>query len=1006
MLEHATLDEAPTPAPVADSRRLAITALLFLSGATGLVYEIVWSKHLANVLGSSGHAHAVVLGAFMGGLALGAFLLGSWADRVRSPLRLYGLLELGIGLYALIFPLVLGGLTRAYLMVAPHLSEGLRPLAKLTLAGAALAVPTVLMGGTVPALVRHFTHGLGRMRRELSALYAVNSLGASLGAFSGAVVLVPSLGLASSARLAALLNLLLGAAAVALASGRFSPGPRAVEVESAPEPASELPLESSHHQVRAALAGTALAGFTAMLYETTWIRLLSIVLGASTYAFTFILTAFILGIGLGSFWLMRRAERPAESPLRLFGWLQLFLAVSVCLVLPWYVRLPHLFWKAHHALQRSAETWPLYQGVVFLFCCAVLLLPAFLLGASFPAAARAATVRVAGLGRQLGGVYLWNTLGTIAGAVAGGLWLLPWLGMEGCFVLGVVTNLATAAIGLRSGAPVAEGALGSGRLARWLGPWMARARVRPQHGFAALALGLALLLWAGGGWSRFIANADAFRQRGAPFESFDEYRAAVSEAFEVLYEKDDSVASVLVAQGRTNQRRFLRINGKVDASNGPDVETQVLAGHLGILLHPRPVKRVLLVGAGAAITAGAILTHEVERVDLVELSPAVLEAARLFSEDNRKALDDPRLHAHVDDAKSFLALAPADYDLVVSVPSNPWVSGVSGLFSKDFFREVAAHLAPDGLLLQWVHTYESSRSILGLVVRTLRDTFPHTTSWLGPQDVLFVASRAPLKPSVEALASRLAARPEVKADLQRIDASDVWSILGRQLHSEPGLAELGGQGAVNTDDLNHLEYEAPVAFFEGRARVELPDERLSPRSDGRLALAELLERQPLTAEGASQLHRALARHPGGNAALLRSVAERWQALAPDSVAPRLALGRILLFQGEVYSALEVLKAGLALDRTQPDLVALYVRAHLRRAKMAHSTFGVYGWEVATLLAEAEAAHLGSETLRRARAELCKLAPGVQCPPDAGPEAGESAAPSSADGKGSEGGAHD
>ncbi|MHB8874974.1 MAG: spermine/spermidine synthase domain-containing protein [Myxococcaceae bacterium] len=920
-------------------RRRLILAFLFLSGATGLVYELVWSKYLSNLLGNSGQAHAVVLATFMGGLALGAYAFGRTADRVKSPLRLYGLLELAVGLYALAFRPVLDVLGGVYLAIAPLVPESARLGPKLLLAAASLIIPTMLMGGTLPALVRHFTSGLGSMRRELSRLYAVNSIGAAFGVFLAGVRLAPNFGLSASTRMAAAVNLILALSAIALSLRREGP---------APAPASEEPEQVyPQRAVRAALVCVAASGFTAMLFEVTWIRLLTIVLGSSAYAFTLILTAFILGIGLGSFWLMtRRTER---DTLRLFGWLQVCLVVAVCAALPLYVRLPHYFWVAHHTLRRSVEAWPAYQALTFFFCCTVLVVPTFFMGASFPAAARVATARMSELGRQLGGVYLWNTVGTISGAALGGLVLLPLLGLEGNFTVGIVITVAAAALALGL-APT-----GAASLPRRLWP-------------AGLALGCAVVyVTASWGWTGFIANADAFRQRDKPYGSHAEYRAALDRAFETLFIQHDTFATVLVGRGRSTEHQFMRINGKVDASNGSDSETQVLAGHIGLLLAKREVKKVLLIGSGAAITAGAILTHDVERVDLVEISPAVMEGAKLFARDNRNALDDPRLHVHIDDAKTFMALSKVKYDLVVSVPSNPWVAGVSGLFSQDFFKIVAEHLEPDGLIVQWVHTYESVDEIVKLVVRTFR----HATAWLGPQDLLFVGGRRPLAIDPSRIEARLA-RPGVREDLARCDAGDVVSLLARQVHGEEGLALFAGDGLLNTDDLNVLEYAAPIAFFIDKPPFAVGDERRLAGGGG-LAIEGYLREHPLTPESAQSITKALSRYPKSNASLMRSIEERWVALAPGSPEAVLALARTALVQDDYLATTAVARPRLAAGDRSPDLVSVFLRARTRQVRLSRAAWNPVPLDEELRYGEeARAAHPGHPGLAASFEEFCTL----------------------------------
>ncbi|HEX4621657.1 MAG TPA: spermidine synthase, partial [Myxococcaceae bacterium] len=509
----------------------------------------------------------VVVATFMLGLALGARVFGSVADRTLRPLRLYAALELGVGAYAFAFPKLFAGASALYLKVAPHLSEGARGGPKLLVAAALLLVPTVLMGGTLPALARHEAGQSRDIRRALARLYAVNSLGAAVGAFIAGVRLVPLLGLWSSAASAAGVNLALGAAAFALSASavpRDAPAGQAV-----PPPG----LSYGPGAVRAALFGAGLSGFTSFLCELTWIRLLAVVLGGSTYNFTLALTAFILGIGLGSAWLARRREE--GDLLRLFGRLQVALAASIALAVPLYVRLPYAFSLAQANLARSAGTFSLYQAICFTFCLAVLLVPTFLMGAGFPAAARVVTAGVSEVGRGVGRLYIWNTVGAVLGATAGGLWLMPRIGMEGSFIAAMTLSL-----------------LGAAAAFRWA-PTGAR-----RQGIAWLAAGIVAVggyAVGGRGWARFLSNGAQFREAQARWDDFTAFREEVDRDYTTLFYRDDPVASIAVSDFRGGEPRSLRINGKTDASTGGDIGTQILVGHYGALLHPRPVKRVLVV---------------------------------------------------------------------------------------------------------------------------------------------------------------------------------------------------------------------------------------------------------------------------------------------------------------------------------------------------------------------------------------------------------------------------
>jgi len=907
-------------------------ALLFVSGATGLVYELVWSNYLQQTLGNSGQAHAIVIATFMGGLAAGAFLFGRLADRVKRPLLLYGLFELFIGLYAAVYPAVHGAMESLFLSLAPHFSEPMRVWPKLFIAGLSLVVPTLLMGGTLPAMLKHITRSAGSMRVDLARLYAVNSVGAAMGVLLAGVWLVPAVGLRAASGFAVALNAMVAIAALVV--GRKVPE----AVESTTEaPPMVFPL--SH--VRAAFFGVVLSGFTSMLLELAWIRLLAIVLGGSTYAFTLILTAFILGIGLGSLWVSRREDK--GDSLRTFGLLQLGVVAGVCLTLPLYVRLPHYFWVAHDLLARTKDTWPLYQALTFSFSCVVLLIPAFFIGAAFPVGARVAMAKVGDAGKRLGSVYAFNTVGTITGSLFGGLVLLPLITMEKSFVLAVVLTLASAAVALW---------LSSEGLKRWLP-------------IGAGVAGVLVFVAATSGWSRIVANMSAFREYGHPFESYAAYAKATEAEFAVDFYADDTFATVTVSHDTKNPKnQYMRINGKIDAStDSGDVETQILSGHIGMLLAPKKPKKVMVIGAGAALTAGSVLTHDVERLDLIEISPAVLEGARLFGEANLHALEDPRVHLYVDDAKTFLALAQYKYDLIISVPSNPWVTGVSGLFTREFFRTIEAHLEEDGVLLQWVHFYESSDALVKLVLRTLRETFPYSTTWGGNADLVMVSTRKPLALDFAELARRMA-EPKVKQDLQRIHLDRVVALLAKQVHTSEAQLRFAGPGPINSDDHNLLEFQAARAFFLRNRRIEVGDQRKHPGLHG-LWIEKWLLSNPLTADDARAIYDNLSFFHPKDDPLVRGAAEAWLALAPDDPAAHLAAAKLALAHGDLATALERLKG--------QDATPLFLEATGRALVGRRTVWADVALPV--LPANASATPEGRVQVEK----ICKLAPLVGCP---------------------------
>ncbi|MBL8912138.1 MAG: fused MFS/spermidine synthase [Archangium sp.] len=868
--------------------RTTALALVFFSGATGLIYEFCWSKRLANWLGNTGQAHAILLATFMGGLALGAWLFGRRADRSQRPLQLYGVLEIGVGVLALLFPTVLEAMGSLYVKVG---AVGGNP-ARLVLAVVTVLPPALLMGGSLPAMTRALTTQLGTAKSTLAKLYALNSLGAAVGSLFAGLVFVPAAGLAVTERFAVMFNVLVGV--LAILGGRAP-----MQTGDGETPSTDEVQERVYDSlaVRAVLIGTALSGFTAMLYEVTWIRLLSIIIGGTSYAFTLILSAFILGIALGSFWIARRREGDA---LRTFGLLQLLLVVAVVLTIPLYRRLPFIFFHLTQLL-RPDTSWNVYLFLTFAFCGLLLIPPTFLMGASFPLGARVVMRTKDTVGGEVGRVYLFNTVGTILGSLLGGLVLLPLIGLEGNFTVGLVANLIAATLCL------------------WPG-----SESRTRGVLAGAAVLIVMSAVTSHGWSRFISEAGRYREWKGHFSDFESFEKEAKGRATTRFYADDVFASVMVAE-QPGEHRFLRINGKADGSNDRgDLDTQALAAHMGVLLHPGQVKRVLLVGIGAGITAGSLLAHEgIERLDVVEISPAVIDAAAEFSEDNRNALKDPRCHVHIEDARTFLTLSEEKYDLIVSVPSNPWVTGVSGLFSRDFFRVARERLAPGGRMVQWIHTYESNEQLVKLVVRTLRDSFEHGTTWLGAADMLLIASREEQVIDADAMAARMTSA-SVSMDLKRLNVSRVTTLLARQVHSDEGQLEFAGEGPVNTDDHNLLEYLSPIAYFRSGEAVSLYDERVA--TDGaRLAFTAWTQKRKMRDFAWKELFFSLRGVHDERERVLRSVAHAWFQTAPDSQEAAMAVAQCELADGEFTSAVKTL-APFPKDSRAPEFEALYQRA--------------------------------------------------------------------------------
>jgi spermidine synthase len=524
---------------------VAVMLCFLASGMAGLIYQVVWTRYLALFLGHTSYAVVCVLVAFMGGLAVGNAWLGAQADR-RNPLAWYGWLEIGIALYAIVFPFYYELCDRAFLGVARQFTPGNGAILvlKFLFSLATILVPTTLMGATFPALTRFVTRALSELREKVAALYFINSFGAVLGCLVADFWWIPSFGLNRTVMGGAFLNL--GAGLVALGMSK-SAGTAQTESEAGSmETAGEETF--SPGELRLALAGIGLSGFVAMLYEVAWTRVLALTLGATTHAFSLMLVTFISGIAVGA-WLIYRVPWRGPS-LKAFAWAELALALAILGSMWFYAQLPYWFLHGASLLSRGPNSYPLYELLQALICFAVMFVPAVCLGLTLPLVSRVATNELAHTGRSVGRVFAVNTLGTVAGAVVTGLLVMPELGLPRTFALGIVINAGIGLSILYREQLTARLWLGAGVLA---------------VGFVA---GMGLILdeeWQ----CAFSAGLWRFAEPPATREAFEQ----AIHAGKILYYKDGAASTVTVSSKSNGGREVLslKVNGKTDAASAVDV---------------------------------------------------------------------------------------------------------------------------------------------------------------------------------------------------------------------------------------------------------------------------------------------------------------------------------------------------------------------------------------------------------------------------------------------------
>ncbi len=764
-----------------------LLAFAFLvSGAAGLIYQVVWTRLLVLVFGSTTLAVSTVLTIFMGGLALGAWLAGRWIDRSTRPLVIYAGIEAGIALSAVMIPWGLDHLLPVYQAVWTHVasSPGVLLGVRFALIALILLVPTMLMGATLPVLSRAIARGEGTMAGRVGRFYAINTAGAIGGAFATGFVLLPAFGITPTIRVGVLCNLL--AAAAAWMSARRGIGEDGAR-HGVGHAVSPTPQTTLGRVVGVTLA---LSGAAALVDEVVWSRALSLILGSSVYAFTSMLATFLIGLAGGTacgVWLARRVR----AGLVLMGTIQIGIAAVSLLTVALLAYLPLAFVGTAKALGVLGPTGiPLLQfGMSFL----VMLLPTFGFGLVFPVGLHLVLQDPRTVGGTVGRLYAVNTVGAIAGAFLAGFVFVPWLGVQASLLVATGTSLALG-VGLMAFDPAV-----------------------PKRRTLGLAAGICAVAVVGVAnippWSATLASSGVYWNLPRYVALFkhggiEEVRAHAA-AGRTLYHREGLTATVVVEQSLDGDRS-LTINGRTE-SGDLFMRTQVLIAHWPVWLAPR-ADRVLVIGFGSGATAGSVLRHPVGRLDVVELEAAVLDASRLFEPENGRPLADPRTRVSAADGRNYLLLTPDRYDVIISQPSLPWVAGAATLFTQDFFAIAAAHLEPGGVFGQWVTADAMGREQLQSVLAAFALVFPHVLV-VEPTsgDLLLIGSPAPLALDPRRVAASFA-DPAIVADLQRVDIGgprDLYqTLLGDEVTVKPLLA-----GAIpNRDENVYVEFSGPIAF--------------------------------------------------------------------------------------------------------------------------------------------------------------------------------------------------
>ncbi|MBN2361755.1 MAG: fused MFS/spermidine synthase [Deltaproteobacteria bacterium] len=904
-----------------------ISLAFFFSGAAGLVLEVVWCRLLHLSFGANAPAVSTVLAVYMGGMALGSWLVERWSWLRRRPWRAYAALEVLIAASALLLPGAIEALAPLHRWATAGLESSGSLLAVLLvralIVGSLLVLPTVAMGATLPLLSEGARGGFSA--RRIGMLYAINLAGAVVGSAAVGFVLIPQLGLSASNLVAAALDL--SAAALALRSARDRP---AVSAVAADTPRPRLRIRGRLAWI--ALIGLACSGLLAMQLQVLWSRALSVVIGSSTYAFSLILVVTLLGMAVGGRLIASSAApRQVRRPLRWLGWLFALAALGIAVGSQLVDRLPLV-------IRDAAQVPRLNAGVLFtaelLIVGAVVLVPAVALGGVLPAVLQVTQRQVRrDAGQFVGRAYALNTLGAIIGSALGGFGTLPLLGVDRGMLVTAGCYGALAAGTLYFSARLRQGAA-----QRW--------------GLPALVAALSIAILFAPGFNVLRWNLGFFRLYLPLAQGGDDLSNS-----RLLFHRDGIVSTVTVEDH--GESIALKVNGKVDASSKGDMPTQVLSGLLPLCLAEAP-RRAVVIGFGSGVTAGAILTGSIEELVLIELEQAVLEAGHLFSWVNEHPWRDPRTRVVVDDGRNYLARVDGSFDIIVSEPSNPWMSGASSLFTREFWHLAHGKLSENGVFLQWIQLYELDAQRIRSLVGTFARQFEHVlmfTAHPRSSDTFLVGSRRPLRLDLDR-ARALFADPAAARFLERAELHSPIELAGLILFGDEEVRAFAAGAPENNDDNAYVEFHAPLdliayaerdadlpmlAQLEGRRRQQIARYTSGPLVPGAaecetdLQVSEVLIEQGHLEDAVDLLLRVRARCERDRAHKARSrrlgaivdvllQADRESVVDPVEVElgdERYLLAVMAMIQGREKAALEDFAPHVDIDRARPAWLYLF-----------------------------------------------------------------------------------
>jgi len=764
------------------SQLILLYIIFIFSGFAGLIYESIWSHYLKLFLGHAAYAQTLVLAIFMGGMAIGAWITSKYSTRWKNLFLAYALVECIVGIAALFFHTVFDqSIQYAYSQIIPELSSVLGvTIFKWSLSSALILPQSILLGMTFPlmsaGIIRRFPEKPGS---QIAMLYFSNSIGAAFGVIVGGFFLIDLVGLPGTIKTAGIINIFLAVIVWQLVKNHQANEPKIIHKKS-----SNIKPEFYITLCVVAL----LTGAASFIYEISWIRMLSLVLGSSTHAFELMLSAFILGLALGGLWIKRRIDSLPNSTLTLAN-IQIMMGILALLTLPLYGNTFEIMQWILGVIPKTNFGYSLFNLSSQAIAVMIMLPTTFLAGMTLPIITYS-LIKEGGGEKSIGIVYAANTLGAIIGIFFAIHIGLPTLGLKGLITFGASIDII----------------LGIGLLI-----WISKTngiefpRVRT---FAALLAIIATMLFV---------NLDSYKMASGVYRLGNLLSA---DEFDIIFHKDGKTATVDLTQGKDGVVG-IRTNGKVDASinlieNGrhtADEATMVLAAAIPLALNPKATSAANI-GLGSGLTTHTLLlSTSIQSVDTIEIEQAIVEAAEIFRPKTGLAFTSNKGKIHIDDAKTFFSNQKNKYDIIISEPSNPWVSGTANLFTSEFYQHVNNYLSQDGLLVQWIQLYEIDLNLVSSVFKALTNQFSDFEVYASnTSDILIIAKKEGKLPKLN---PEIFNQTALAKELERIKIKNIQDLSIRKITSKNIIDPLlpTFRAPANSDYYPYLDLNAARARF-------------------------------------------------------------------------------------------------------------------------------------------------------------------------------------------------